>query len=224
MSYLNIGGGDFQKKHWLNMDYPFKSYKHKRDFSKIDIPHDLMSCEPFPIETSTIDGIYSSHTIEHITLKAARAMLSEAHRVLKPKAYFRICCPDFDLLYKHYMTGNIEFFNNMKGSKVKQQPIIVQFMNQFTECIDYKKAEELFKTLNKRQATSIIEDLPLRKKYRPNDHLSWWNEARFERELEAAGFRNIRRSMPGRSGCKAFRFKGIDTTATNRSIYMECIK
>jgi len=224
MAYLNIGGGNFKRSYWLNMDYPFDSYKHKRKFEMIDVTHDLMSNKPFKLATGSIHGVYSSHTIEHIDLKSARVMLSESHRVMKLKSYLRICCPDFDLLYKRYKEGNKKFFNAMKGSPVQGKPIIVQFLNQFTLCIDYEQAERILEEFNQRQAATLIDKLPLRKKYRPNDHISWWNEARLRKELTAAGFRNIQRSKPQQSACKAFRFNGVDKTAPERSIYMECIK
>ena len=52
--------------------------------------------QPLPLRDQSVDVVYSEHMIEHVPLDAARAMLKEVHRVLRPKGRIRIATPNMD--------------------------------------------------------------------------------------------------------------------------------
>lgn len=58
---------------------------------------------PFP--SRTVDAIYSSHMLEHLSLEAALGLLRECRRVLRPGGILRIAVPDLRALTQDYFTS-----------------------------------------------------------------------------------------------------------------------
>jgi predicted SAM-dependent methyltransferase len=54
----------------------------------------LDATRPFPFPDASFDRIHSEHMIEHVPLAGGRAMLAEAHRVLRPGGRLRLATPD----------------------------------------------------------------------------------------------------------------------------------
>ncbi len=54
----------------------------------------LDATRPFPFPDASFDRIHSEHMIEHVPLSGGRAMLAEAHRVLRPGGRLRLATPD----------------------------------------------------------------------------------------------------------------------------------
>jgi SAM-dependent methyltransferase len=117
---LNLGSGDHTPEGWTHVDYalgarfaklPLFSWINRRlkmfniDWdTKIQL-HDLTT--RFPWTDSSVDHIYSSHTLEHFSRSDGRHFLSECHRVLKPGGIIRIVVPDLRLLVDRYLEGEI---------------------------------------------------------------------------------------------------------------------
>jgi predicted SAM-dependent methyltransferase len=57
-----------------------------------------------PFADRSVDAVYSSHMIEHLDRREARAFLREARRVLQPGGVLRVAAPDLALLVKGYVT------------------------------------------------------------------------------------------------------------------------
>tara|TARA_A100001015_G_scaffold319645_1_gene443192 strand:- start:5597 stop:6223 length:627 start_codon:yes stop_codon:yes gene_type:complete len=55
-----------------------------------------------PLESNSIDILYSSHMLEHLALIDFRLALSEISRVLKPGGVFRGVLPDLEIIVKDY--------------------------------------------------------------------------------------------------------------------------
>jgi len=53
------------------------------------------------------DGLYSSHTIEHISPTESRKMFKNWYRVLKYGGRIEIRCPDIEWTWKEYFKGNL---------------------------------------------------------------------------------------------------------------------
>ncbi len=51
--------------------------------------------DPLPLQSCTVDNIYSSHCIEHIEPNRLRGLFSEMHRVMKGGGRIRIVVPSF---------------------------------------------------------------------------------------------------------------------------------
>ena len=64
-----------------------------------------------PCADGSVAALYSSHMIEHLDRREARAFLAEVKRVLSPGGVVRIAAPDLSLLVRDYgMTGDADEF------------------------------------------------------------------------------------------------------------------
>lgn len=108
---VNLGSGQHGPESWVNFDRsPTMLLRRfpavKRGLRRVGVlgerhldewaPHIIRRdlTKPLPFETGSVDGIYSSHFLEHIYLDDARALLRECHRVLRPGAVLRLALPD----------------------------------------------------------------------------------------------------------------------------------
>jgi SAM-dependent methyltransferase len=115
---LNLGCGKQVVDGWLNVDYSLGARmakvpmfrqvnRHLRLFkmewdSRIFL-HNL--CEPFPWESGTVDCVYSSHTLEHMSRAEGESFLSECKRVVKPGGVVRIVVPSLRAFIDDYLQG-----------------------------------------------------------------------------------------------------------------------
>lgn len=97
--YLNIGAGTWRHPMWHNLDNPRDDYSKSRH---ADLSFDLTSGGPWPIEDSSLDLIFSSHTIEHLNDKFVGDLCREAYRCLRPGGIIRLTTPDMDLYASAY--------------------------------------------------------------------------------------------------------------------------
>jgi len=58
-----------------------------------------------PLEDETVDVVYSSHMLEHLTPSDAKRFLAEARRVLIPGGTIRIVVPDLRRLVQRYQAS-----------------------------------------------------------------------------------------------------------------------
>ncbi len=56
-----------------------------------------------PLETSSVEVLYSSHMLEHLDREGAQGFLLEARRVLRPGGILRIAVPDLHQLAERYL-------------------------------------------------------------------------------------------------------------------------
>ncbi|TKB79785.1 MAG: methyltransferase domain-containing protein [Nitrospira sp.] len=68
--------------------------------------HDLT--RPFPWNGESVDAVYSSHTLEHLTREQGRAFLRECYRVLRKGGVIRIIVPDLQPLVEDYQRGKVQ--------------------------------------------------------------------------------------------------------------------
>jgi SAM-dependent methyltransferase len=61
--------------------------------------------KPLPFADGTIDYVYSSHFLEHLSVDDARRLLREVFRVLKRGGLMRIVVPDLALGVRQYVTA-----------------------------------------------------------------------------------------------------------------------
>lgn len=82
----------------LQNGYIFKQYDVRRGIQKPD---------------SSVDIVFCSHFIEHLTRDEGDAFLKECYRVLKPKGILRLVIPDTRLLIGKYLDGSIMEFRHI---------------------------------------------------------------------------------------------------------------
>ncbi len=117
---LNLGCGNCVPVGWINVDYAFgaklakipifRAINKKVGFFKMDWDeriklHDLR--KPFPFQNGSIDIIYTSHTLEHLSKQEGKQFLKECHRVLKTSGIIRIVVPDLECIVYQYTCGNV---------------------------------------------------------------------------------------------------------------------
>jgi predicted SAM-dependent methyltransferase len=110
---LDLGVGVNYTDFWINADFfampRLKFWKKYDQRPKIDLELDLRY--PIPCDDNMIDGVYSGHTLEHLTMNEAISLLKETYRILKPGCWLRINVPDLEKYIEFYCgkTPNKEF-------------------------------------------------------------------------------------------------------------------
>ena len=70
-----------------------------------------------PFEDSSVEVIFSSHFIEHLTFEEGLNFIKECYRVLKPNGILRIVCPDIMIwIDKVHTAKDVEFFETYKNA------------------------------------------------------------------------------------------------------------
>ncbi len=120
MLKLNLGCGPHLPNGWVNVDYALGAWIAKlpvfstinKIFKIINLNwsdkiylHDLR--RKFPWEDNSVDVVYSSHTLEHLSKSDGRHFLRECYRVLKPNGIIRIVVPDLRAIINKYTQGKI---------------------------------------------------------------------------------------------------------------------
>ena len=80
---LQIGAGTSRREGWLNTDIGIGE-----GLAYLD------ATEPFPLEDSSFNYVYSEHVIEHLPYEGGFNMLSESYRILVPGGKLRIATPN----------------------------------------------------------------------------------------------------------------------------------
>jgi predicted SAM-dependent methyltransferase len=61
------------------------------------------------LANETVDFVYSSHFLEHLTRREASKIVKDCFRVLKPGGWIRLVCPDLRILARKYLEGDIGY-------------------------------------------------------------------------------------------------------------------
>ncbi|HLK28192.1 MAG TPA: methyltransferase domain-containing protein [Puia sp.] len=120
-----------------------------------------------PVDENSCDGIYCSHTLEHLALADLRAALKNTYKLLKPSGIFRCVVPDLEFSAREYVKALDKGDN--QGS--------MEFMRTTLLGIEERPrgAKGFF--------TSFMGN---------SHHLWMWDKFSLANELSQAGFRNIR--------------------------------
>ena len=123
-----------------------------------------------PVADNSCDGLYCSHTLEHLSLDDFRTALRNSYRILKPGGLFRCVVPDLEYAARTYLKdmqagdnlASIDFVgrNTLLGQKTRPRGI-------------------------KNQVKSIWGN---------SRHLWMWDNQSLSEELAKAGFQNIKRA------------------------------
>jgi predicted SAM-dependent methyltransferase len=90
--YLDIGCGSNTHSNFINLDYAWHP--------GIDICWDITSGIPLPDDA--VQGAFTEHCIEHLSIDAADSVLAELRRVIMPGGSVRIIVPDGELYLTSY--------------------------------------------------------------------------------------------------------------------------
>jgi predicted SAM-dependent methyltransferase len=114
--WLNIGSGDnIGEKGWTTIDIT----------KNCDICSDIRYGIPFPDES--VGKIYSSHFLEHLSIKEINNFLNECRRVLVAEGSLSICVPNARYYIEAYYKTNAEFKN---GKIIDKRQAKLDYINQ----------------------------------------------------------------------------------------------
>ena len=106
---LNVGCGPYPKPEFINLDYTWNP--------NIDICWDITR-KPYPLESGSLEGIYTEHCLEHIEFKDMKENLKEFYRLLRPGGVVRIVMPDGEIyldIYQRRKQGATELMPFEEG-------------------------------------------------------------------------------------------------------------
>ncbi|MFW9844493.1 MAG: methyltransferase domain-containing protein [Candidatus Thorarchaeota archaeon] len=246
--FYNIGSGLFYHPYWTNIDYGTEHYSPSQKHPFIN--YDLTKLEPLPIEDSSGEIVYSSHTIEHVNDDAVRNMLAESYRILKPGGCIRLTAPNLELDYRAFLNRDIHFwywrdnysrsgkwehiYKRSLGEASVEQLFLLHFAGQLsTFSLDNSPEkkfsdEEISEVFAKYSMEEGMAYFAKQCKFNPDfpgNHMNFWTHNKVISFLQEAGFSNIYISGFGQSQFAPLRDTSLfDNTHPKVSLYVEAIK
>ena len=238
--FLNVGAGKFNHKFWTNVDYGSEQYaKIQNEFIELN----LIERPKFPFEDNSIELIYTSHTIEHITDESVINFIKESQRILKKGGVLRITCPDSNLLLnsvkfkvKDFWNWRMEWFLNkfeINSNEIELEDFLVRELST-ARCRFFENSNDPLHPLEVREKMEKLEDNDFLQwiveknsfddKF-ANYHINYWNFEKLKKMCIEAGFSNIYHSGFGQSLSPPLtNTKLFDNTHPKMSLYFEARK
>ncbi len=117
---LHLGCGPTVLPDWINIDYSLGARIAKipvlgglsKSIGLFNVQWDprivlLNLTKPLPYADSSVDFIYSSHTLEHLRREDGLKLMGECARVLKPGGTVRIVVPCLERIIGKYQAGEL---------------------------------------------------------------------------------------------------------------------
>lgn len=237
--YVNIGAGGWRHPRWHNLDMRSDWYAPLQD-GKVDFDHDLMSGEPLPFESGTVEAVFCSHVIEHLPDSQVNRLFEEVHRVLTKGGYFRVVCPDIRIIYDAFRRKDDFFMGRFAFHRfydVKSLPqaflhcfaAVLAEHHPYQECRKFSDPdiEQVFAGRPLEQALDFFVELVPQESQRkyPSCHMNWFHAEKLIGMLRAADFSDAWVSAFGQSRCRHMADTVFfDTTRPWMSLYAECRK
>jgi predicted SAM-dependent methyltransferase len=188
---------------WLTVDI---------DPNRGDIVIDFHEFESFPLESNSVESIYASHTLEHISMYRIGRVISECYRVLQKGGILRVIVPNPRVSIQQYLDNNIDF--PLFARRRERSKRVAGYDLTIFECL---KADFISVNL---QPDLLGEKLA---------HQNAWDFDSMRAELTRSGFdsNNIHQVAFQQIGSDDFSFEGKYPSEANeydRSLYVEAIK
>jgi SAM-dependent methyltransferase len=130
-----------------------------------------------PLTDNSVDLLYCSHVLEHLTVAEVRIALKNCYQYLKPGGIFRLVLPDLEPMALDYI--------NSQDTNAVHDFMRLTWLGEDTP-----------------QRSNLISTL--KKWLRRDRHLWMWDYKALAKELGLVGFRQIKRVRRGDSGIPAF--------------------
>lgn len=95
---LNLGSGNKYKEGWINIDI-------NEGLPSVDLIHDLKDLLPY--EDNSVEEIYASHVLEHITWCEATLILRDWYRVLIHGGIITVQTPNLLRYFEKLQSGEV---------------------------------------------------------------------------------------------------------------------
>jgi predicted SAM-dependent methyltransferase len=225
--FYNVGAeAKFQHPAWTRINHPSEHYGR----AQIDLPWDLMSRLPLPVEDGKAKVIFSRYTLEHVTNEAVEHFLSEAYRALADNSFLRLVVPDIDLYYAAYQLRDVSFFYRPKHdlnifpneeflANINQASFEQKFLWNFASSASTLHADGAPKRISDDEFRRVFTDLKFEQaldyclskcslevqRRHPENHINWFSAGKLESMIRKAGFSIVYRSGYGQSHCAVLR-------------------
>lgn len=204
--YVQFGSGLCAPSQWLNFDSSLALR-----LQKLPVVGKLVPSGPFgrfprnvkygdivkglPIPDNSVELLYCSHVLEHLTLEELRHSLENCYRYLKPDGIFRLVVPDLEFMAQQYVKSTspeaaLEFMRVTWLGKERRQRSLASFFQEWIS---------------------------------GSQHLWMWDYKSLSVELKKVGFKDIRRAYIGDSGISAFS-KLEDMERWENELGIQCCK
>ncbi len=207
--YVQYGCGLSAPDEWLNFDAsptlrinktPIIGSLLKKKVNTI-FPNNVLYgdiTKGLPLEVNSVDGIYCSHILEHLSLEDFRIALQNTYRIMKKGARFRCVLPDLEYTAKNYLDELSRGVNNASLDFIR------------TTKLGLERRPKGIKGF----ATSFFGN---------SQHLWMWDAKSLLSELKRIGFSEIRQCEFNDSGDVMFNYVE-DQARFLHSISFECKK
>ena len=208
--YIQYGCGLCAPNEWKNFDssptlqlqrLPLVG-KLIKNATKVHFPENVIYgdiVKGLPVKLNSCDGIYSSHTLEHLSLNDFKSALSNTYKILKVGGIFRCVVPDLESYARTYI-NNIE-----KGNE--NSSLIFLFDDTL---LGYKNRN--------RNVTKILTSY-----FSNSNHLTMWDNLSLMNELTKIGFSSVRKCNFNDSTDSMFKHVE-DINRFQNAVSIECIK
>lgn len=107
-NYMNLGAANDRLEGFVAVDFFFSNVGYGADLRY-----------PFLIDDAVFDGIFTEHTLEHLSYGEVARVLAECWRILKPGGMIRIIVPDLSIFVENYMLQNEGWFKDWEREVLK---------------------------------------------------------------------------------------------------------
>ena len=177
--YVQYGCGLSAPEHWVNYDVSPTLRLQKipvignlfRNLSSIKFPTNVRYgdiIKGLPVKENLCDGVYCSHTLEHLSLEDFKIALKNTYAILKHGGKFRCIVPDLEHAAKVYLEAITK--NDPSAS--------LYFIGPGT-LLGIEKRSRNFESF-------------LRSFFGNSHHLWMWDKLSLAKELENTGFKHVR--------------------------------
>jgi predicted SAM-dependent methyltransferase len=132
---------------WINIDVlPLEDFAKNNGYKFVQ--KDIR--EGLPFKDQSVDLIYSSHFIEHLTYEEAFNFIKECKRILKPQGVCRLLFPDTEKLVKNYLDKKMESLDELSdASKYAQIDRLWNFIfSGHKSAFDFELIQKIGQNLN----------------------------------------------------------------------------
>jgi predicted SAM-dependent methyltransferase len=119
---LNLGCGSTFHSDWRNLDIA----PHSNGVEKWDSKNGI------PSKNQSVDFIYHSHMLEHLSEDDAKNLIKECHRVLKPQGVIRIAVPDLEIICREFLNALSRIDRGEKNGKIDADWMRLELFDQMT--------------------------------------------------------------------------------------------
>jgi SAM-dependent methyltransferase len=239
---LNIGCGRRANRSWTNVDFsPYARLAHHALAARLlhgtgllsDLRYErLQQVDPeivcwdlrrgIPYPTGTFDVVYHAHFLEHVPRDAARALLAECHRALRPGGILRVVVPDLQTLAAAYLNAAARLERGDHAAKDDHRHTIAEI---FEPMVRTGSAGNIHRSRVLRFAERLIRGNADR-----TGELHCWiyDKHSLGNLLTGVGFTAVRTEEPVTSRIAGWKSFGLDADPDGRvdrpgSLYMEAV-